>query len=70
VALFPRVGTKYTWNVYSPAIGVPGKLYRRSPVESFAFRAGERLHAENAQKFTLESARRLFGEAGWTGEED
>jgi dimethylhistidine N-methyltransferase len=33
--------------------------------QSFAFRAGERLHTENAQKFTVESATRLVNEAGW-----
>jgi dimethylhistidine N-methyltransferase len=36
--------------------------------QSFAFRAGERLHTENAQKFTVESATRLAADAGWTVE--
>lgn len=34
--------------------------------QSFAFKAGERLHTENAHKFTLDSARRLALEGGWT----
>ena len=33
---------------------------------SFAFKAGERLHTENSHKFTLDSARRMATEAGWT----
>jgi dimethylhistidine N-methyltransferase len=33
---------------------------------SFAFKAGERLHTENSHKFTLDSARRMATDAGWT----
>ena len=37
--------------------------------QSFAFRAGERLHTENAQKFTVASITRLVHEAGWSVED-
>ena len=34
--------------------------------QSFAFRAGERLHTENAHKFTLDSAAAMARTAGWS----
>ena len=33
---------------------------------SFAFKAGERLHTENAHKFTIASLTRIANAAGWS----